>query len=163
MCPHKRAFVLSDGLLGQDPNSSECSNSDKAKDAGDSIPKPTAAPWVSCPHHKRNFDLTSGDCKSDPALSIATFPVEVRNGVVHLQLPPAEELDAQLGTSRWKVKKGEGRVQEAQFAELDRKIGFVGIRGKKPGVKPTLNGAAGSKMKRPVELMAGGCGSAPDW
>src|SRR5687767_11029765 len=162
MCPHKRAFVLSDGLLGQDPNKS-C---DKEKPGSGEGPQPSAAPWVSCPHHKRNFDLDSGACKTDTALSIATFPVEphAEDGMVYLQLPPVEELDAELGTKKWKVKKGDDGGEGAEkFKELDKKIGFVGRRGKKPGVKPTINGAAGSKMKRPVELMAGGCGSAPDW
>jgi len=46
MCPHKRAFVLSDGLIGED---------DKGK------------LWVSCPFHKRNYDLNgdnAGKCAS---------------------------------------------------------------------------------------------------
>jgi nitrite reductase (NAD(P)H) len=162
MCPHKRAFVLSDGLLGQDPNKS-C---DKEKTGSGEGPQPSAAPWVSCPHHKRNFDLSSGACKTDTALSIATFPVEVRpeDGMLYLQLPPVEELDAELGTKKWKVKKGDDNGEGMdKFKELDKKINFVGRRGKKPGVKPTINGAAGTMMKRPVELMAGGCGSAPDW
>lgn len=149
MCPHKRAFVLSDGLLGQDP-------------CGDkpSSPSPSSSsPWVSCPHHKRNFDLGDGACKTDSSLSIATFPVEARaDGLVYLKLPPAEELDAALGTRKWMVKKGESG--ESPFAELDRKIKFVGIRGKRPSARPLT----GAKMARPVELMAGGgCGSAPDW
>jgi nitrite reductase/ring-hydroxylating ferredoxin subunit len=45
MCPHKRAFVLSDGLTGEDIKTNKL--------------------WVSCPFHKRNFDIT-----------IATFPVK---------------------------------------------------------------------------------------
>ncbi len=59
MCPHKRAFVLADGLVGEG-------------DAGES-------PYVSCPNHKRNFDLGSGTCKNDDALSIATFEIEARD------------------------------------------------------------------------------------
>lgn len=172
MCPHKRAFVLSDGLLGQDPNKAcdkEKKEEEEEDQGKDGTPKesngtPAASPWISCPHHKRNFDLSSGTCKTDDALSIATFPVESRasDGMIYLQLPPVAELDAELGTKRWKVKRGEGEKEE--FKELDRKIGFVGRRGKKPGVKATLNGGIGSGMKRPVELMAGGgCGIAPDW
>ncbi|KKY34913.1 putative nitrite reductase [Diaporthe ampelina] len=140
MCPHKRSFVLSDGLVGDE----------KAGAA--------AAPWVSCPNHKRNFDLAGGACKNDSELSIATFEVEERDdGLVYLKLPPVEELDAALGTARWRVKKGEG---EGQFAELDKKIHFVGTRAKKPGVKPHVE----LPMKRPVELMSGGCGGAGmDW
>lgn len=140
MCPHKRSFVLSDGLIGDE----------KADGA--------AAPWVSCPNHKRNFDLAGGACKNDGELSIATFGVEERDdGLVYLKLPPVEELDAALGTAKWRVKKGEG---EGQFAELDKKIHFVGTRAKKPGVKPHVE----LPMKRPVELMSGGCGGAGlDW
>lgn len=156
MCPHKRAFILSDGLIGQEPcekKSSSTSSSD------DEAPAP-ANPWVSCPHHKRNFDLSDGACKSDEELSIATFEAEARpDGMLYLKLPPVEELDAALGTKKWMVKKGE--AGEAQMAQLDKKIKFVGLRGKKPGVRPI----AGAKMSKPVELMAGGggCGSAPEW
>ncbi|KAF4125601.1 nitrite reductase (NAD(P)H) [Geosmithia morbida] len=155
MCPHKRAFVLSEGLLGQDPAAATTT----AAAAADATAEPRS-PWVSCPHHKRNFDLSSGACKSDDSLSIATFPVEVRpDGLVYLKLPPVEELDAALGTARWRVKKGESG--DSPFAELDRKIKFKGIRGRKPSAKPH----SATRMVKPVELMAGGggCGSAPDW
>ena len=37
MCPHKRAFVLSDGLIGDDVKTDKL--------------------WVSCPYHKRNYEL----------------------------------------------------------------------------------------------------------
>lgn len=91
MCPHKRAFVLSDGLVGEDDASGKY--------------------WVSCPLHKRNFDLNGGEagsCSSDQALSIATFPAEERpDGWVHVKLPPVDELDAVLGTAKWKVKGNE--------------------------------------------------------
>ncbi|KAL1871672.1 Nitrite reductase [NAD(P)H] [Diaporthe australafricana] len=146
MCPHKRAFVLSDGLVGDEK---------AAQDGGEGG---SSSPWVSCPNHKRNFDLGGGACKNDSELSIATFGVEERgDGLVYLKLPPVEELDAALGTAKWRVKKGEG---EGQFAELDKKIHFVGTRAKKPGVKPHVE----LPMKRPVELMSGGCGGAGmDW
>ncbi|KAF5644682.1 nitrite reductase [Fusarium sp. NRRL 25303] len=151
MCPHKRAFILSDGLIGQEPS--------KAVTNGD---KDGASPWVSCPHHKRNFDLGNGACKTDESLSIATFPTEARvDGMLYLKLPPVEELDAALGTKKWMVKKGE--AGEAPLAKLDSKIKFVGLRGKKPYVKPT----GGAKMTtKPLDLMmaANGCGGgAPEW
>lgn len=143
MCPHKRAFVLSDGLVGQETNE------------GGVV---AGAPWISCPHHKRNYDLSGGACHSDSELSIATFEVEERaDGLVYLKLPPVEELDAELGTARWKVKKGEGK---GQFEDLDKKIKFVGQRAKKPSVKPHV----GLPMRKPVELMAGGaCGGGLEW
>lgn len=166
MCPHKRAFVLSDGLVGED---SPASGGGDAKTDSNSKKK---NPWVSCPHHKRNFDLANGACSNDAELSIATFDVEERpDGMVYLKLPPVDELDAALGTKRWMVRKGD--AGPGQFAEVDRKIGFVGRRAKKPGVRPVMNGvlngdAKGSNMARgPVELMigggGGGCGGAPDW
>lgn len=135
MCPHKRAFVLSDGLVGQEK-----------KESGHS------APWISCPHHKRNYDLSGGACLSDSELSIATFEVEERaDGLVYVKLPPVEELDAELGTTRWKVKRGEGKPQ---FEELDKKLKFVGQRAKRPGVRPHVQLA----RPRAAELTAGGGG-----
>lgn len=157
MCPHKRAFVLSDGLVGEDPPSCDSSADDRNKPAA-------AAPWISCPHHKRNYDLSSGTCKNDSELSIATFPAEERggDGFVYVKLPPVEELDAALGTSRWMVKKGESCPHP--FEELDKKIKFKGMRAKKPGVRSVADNDERRMMRRPVELMSGGgCGSAPDW
>ncbi|KAI1880655.1 hypothetical protein JX265_000895 [Neoarthrinium moseri] len=184
MCPHKRAFVLSDGLIGQDvpsnappsPPPSPTPSSSSAPGEGAPAAAATAtkepcgdakSPWVSCPYHKRNFDLTSGACSNDGELSIATFEVEERpgdDGMVYVKLPPVEELDRELGTARWMVKKGE--AGEAPFAELDRKIDFRGHRAKKPGVRPMGDLA----MRKPVQAMAaaagaGGCGGGPamDW
>ncbi|KAJ5771282.1 uncharacterized protein N7511_003333 [Penicillium nucicola] len=109
MCPHKRAFVLSDGLVGDD-------------DAGKY--------WVSCPYHKRNFDLNgeqAGRCSNDESMNIATFPVEERDdGWVYMKLPPIVELDNVLGTEKWKVRKGES---EDPFHKVDKK--FKGMKGKK--------------------------------
>ncbi|KAK3332124.1 hypothetical protein B0T19DRAFT_95300 [Cercophora scortea] len=151
MCPHKRAFILSDGLVGEDPPPASTEGTE-AK----------TTPWVSCPHHKRNFDLTSGACKNDTDLSIATFPVEARaDGLVYLKLPPIAELDAALGTAKWMVKKGE--AGPGPYVELDKKLAFVGHRAKRPGVRPHTENV----MRKPVALMAGGggggCGSAPEW
>lgn len=91
MCPHKRAFVLSDGMV--------CENGEKF--------------YVSCPLHKRNFELNgeeAGRCFSDESMSVATFKVESReDGWVYLELPPVEELDVVLGTERWKTREGEAR------------------------------------------------------
>lgn len=109
MCPHKRAFVLSDGLIGDDD---------------------TGNYWVSCPYHKRNFDLNgeqAGRCSNDGSMNIATFPVEERDdGWIYLKLPPVEELDSVLGTQRWKVKKEESIDP---FQKTDKR--YKGMRGKK--------------------------------
>lgn len=113
MCPHKRAFVLSDGMVGE-------------KDGNY---------WVSCPYHKRNFGLNgeqAGKCSSDEAMNIATFSVEVReDGWVYLELPPEEDLDALLGTKRWKTRKEEGCNP---FEKMDQKMSRCakGTRGRRP-------------------------------
>ncbi|KAK5999166.1 Nitrite reductase [Cladobotryum mycophilum] len=74
MCPHKRAFVLSDGLVGEADGKY----------------------WVSCPYHKRNFDLNgqqAGQCSNDEEMNISTFPAEERDdGWVYLQLPRLRSL-----------------------------------------------------------------------
>jgi NAD(P)H-dependent nitrite reductase small subunit len=52
MCPHKRAFVLSRGIIGSQ---------------GD-IPK------VACPLHKKMFSLETGECLSGDEMSVKVFP-----------------------------------------------------------------------------------------
>lgn len=193
MCPHKRAFILSDGLIGEDTTS--CSKEDGdaggaaegfvgngslgvtngdqndlpsegtkgTTTANESCDKNGNAPWVSCPHHKRNFDLSSGACKNDEDLSIATFEVEERpDGFVYAKLPPVEELDAALGTTKWMVKQGDAGTDAQPFAELDKKISFKGLRAKKVGVRPTGTELP-IKSKSLAIAAGGGCGSAPDW
>ncbi|MBM4152150.1 MAG: nitrite reductase small subunit NirD [Kiritimatiellaceae bacterium] len=71
MCPHKREMVLSRGLLGDVKG----------------IPK------VVCPMHKRSFSLETGEGLADPEYRIHTFPVEIRNDRIFIQLPSEDELD----------------------------------------------------------------------
>lgn len=71
LCPHKREMVLSRGLLG---------------DVG-------GLPKVVCPMHKNAFSLETGEGLTDSALSITTFPVEIREGRIFIELPTEEELD----------------------------------------------------------------------
>lgn len=71
LCPHKREMVLSRGLLGD----------------VDGLPK------VVCPMHKRAFSLETGEGLNDPELSISTFPVEIREGRIFIDLPSEEALD----------------------------------------------------------------------
>lgn len=156
MCPHKRAFILSDGLIGQSSSASGTTTGSISVPAGPDGEAP--APWVSCPHHKRNFDLASGSCRNDASLSIATFAVEERGGMVCVLLPPAAELDAKLGTKKWMVRKGESG--EEPLATLDRKYKLVGRRGRKPGA---LESGAQMMAQTPVIAAGGGCGVAPDW
>jgi nitrite reductase (NAD(P)H) len=134
MCPHKRAFILSDGLIGEDPDDGTEEGRKKRK------------MWVSCPYHKRNFQLNGGEaagsCSNDEEINIATFPVEERDdGWVYLKLPPVAELDAVLGTEKWKVRKEES---EDCFKELDRKMATKGRKSVKPA-EINGNGSGGSK------------------
>ena len=76
MCPHKKAFVLSRGIIGD----------------SNGIPK------VACPLHKKTFDLNDGHCTSEDDYSVDVFPVKVEDGKVYLDLPPTEVLDAKHAT-----------------------------------------------------------------
>jgi nitrite reductase (NADH) large subunit len=78
MCPHRREFVLSRGMIGDQ----------------DGKPK------VACPVHKKTFSLESGACLGGEEYSVRVFPVKVEGDDVYLQLPPAEELDAVLATEK---------------------------------------------------------------
>jgi len=80
MCPHKRALVLASGILG--------TNSQRR-------------PYVSCPMHKKNFDIGTGECLvpgEEDKYKLATFDVKVEDGQVYLFTPPADILDKALGT-----------------------------------------------------------------
>ncbi|KAI9879836.1 MAG: hypothetical protein M1830_006859 [Pleopsidium flavum] len=140
MCPHKRTFALSDGLIGDDIANNKL--------------------WVSCPFHKRNFTLNgedAGRCGNDDNVNIATFPVEERgDGWVYLKLPPVEELDAVLGTKKWMVKKEE---TQSPYKKLDQKL--KGMRGRKPFEESHLpNGMGESRAAQAIT--AGGSGGI-DW
>lgn len=76
MCPHKRAFVLSRGIIGS---------------AGE-VPK------VACPLHKKTFSLQTGECLSGDDHSIKIFPVRVVDDHVQLLLPPQDQLNTLLAT-----------------------------------------------------------------
>lgn len=71
LCPHKREMVLSRGLLGDI----------------------AGLPKIVCPMHKRAFSLETGEGLTDPSLSISTFPVEIREGRIFIELPSEEDLD----------------------------------------------------------------------
>ena len=76
MCPHKKAFVLSRGILG---------------DA-------SGEPKIACPLHKKTFSLESGASLSGDDYGIQVFPVKIEDGSVYLHLPPTEVLDRHLAT-----------------------------------------------------------------
>jgi nitrite reductase (NAD(P)H) len=124
MCPHKRAFVLSDGLIGEDVKDNKL--------------------WVSCPYHKRNYELkgeSAGSCGNDAQVNIATFPAEERDdGWVYVKLPPVGELDAVLGTEKWRIKKDE--VGDP-FEKMDTKL--RNMRGRKGTRTSHLENGLGEK------------------
>lgn len=86
MCPHKQAFVLSQGIIGA---------------TADDVPK------VACPLHKKTFDLSTGEGISDQDLNILTFPVKLEGKKVYVELPAEAEVDAILGTHGLRVQKSE--------------------------------------------------------
>jgi len=70
MCPHKKEFVLSRGILGDTQGE----------------------PKVSCPLHKKNFSLKTGHCLTGEDYSIDTYPVKIDGDDVLLWLPPPGHL-----------------------------------------------------------------------
>lgn len=75
MCPHKQAFVLSQGIIGDAAGVSK----------------------VACPLHKKQFALEDGQ-ELGGDLRILTFPVKVAGDEVFVELPSVDEVDAILGT-----------------------------------------------------------------
>ncbi|KAK0261433.1 Nitrite reductase [NAD(P)H] [Friedmanniomyces endolithicus] len=144
MCPHRRAFVLSDGLIGDD------GKTDKL--------------WVSCPIHKRNYEIKgaeAGKCGNDENVSIATFPVEAReDGLVYVKLPPVEELDGVLGTEKYKVRREETETRE--FEGVDKKLKTM--KGRKAIQASHLENGLGEEAKARKILSGGERGSQGiDW
>lgn len=145
MCPHKRAFVLSDGLIGDDCEKNRL--------------------WVSCPYHKRNYELggeNAGKCGNDDQVNIATFPVEEReDGWVYVKLPPVEELDSVLGTEKWKIKKDE---TADPFVDLDKRLKAMTMKGRKSLQVNCLEGGRGEKATAAMILANGERGAGGlDW
>jgi nitrite reductase (NADH) small subunit len=67
--PFSKAFVLSRGIVG-----------DRA-----------GVPKVASPVFKQNFDLRTGQCLDDPAVSVKTYPVRARAGRVEVFFSVQEE------------------------------------------------------------------------
>lgn len=86
MCPHKQAFVLSQGILGDS----------------------AGTPKVACPLHKKQFNLEDGkELGTEGGLKLLTFPIKVENEKVWVELPAVDELDAILGTNGLRVQKSD--------------------------------------------------------
>jgi len=99
LCPHRRAFVLSDGLLGETVEGN---------------------PYISCPLHKRNFTLIEGNCLTDDNYKIITFEAKEENGGIFVKLPDPDAIDAVLGTRKWMVKQAmkENRGLHSKHVEI---------------------------------------------
>ncbi|KAG6901833.1 hypothetical protein C0995_007404 [Termitomyces sp. Mi166 len=105
MCPHKRAFVLDHGIIGDTANGNL---------------------YVSCPLHKRNFALTSGECLNDSDYQILTFDTRENpdeQDEIQLLLPPTEELDAVVGTEKWLVRQAESEALGLNTATQIKVVG----------------------------------------
>jgi nitrite reductase (NAD(P)H) len=90
-CPHKRAMVLDHGIIGEDKDKN---------------------PYVSCPLHKRNFNLKSGDCLNDADLSIVTFQAKEQDGDIY----PVKLWTRRSGLrSGWSPKQQPSCTDEAQL------------------------------------------------
>jgi nitrite reductase (NADH) large subunit len=85
MCPHKQAFVLSQGIIGDAEGVSK----------------------VACPLHKKTFALDGGEEIGEGDLKIMTFPVKIDGENVLVELPNELEIDAILGTNGLRVTKSE--------------------------------------------------------
>lgn len=86
MCPHKQAFVLSQGLVGDS----------------------AGTPKVACPLHKKQFSLEDGlELGAEEPLSIITFPIKVEGDDVFVELPAEPEVDAILGTHGLRVTQSD--------------------------------------------------------
>lgn len=72
------------------------------------------------------------------------------------QTSPIDELDARLGTSKWKVRTGE---TNGQFGKLDEKL--KGMKGRKPFQDSHFKEGAG-EVRAAQEITAGGNGGI-DW
>lgn len=107
MCPHKRAFVLDHGIVGDDMNGNlyvSCTSFIPTR-------KLTKDQFVRIgPLHKRNFRLTDGACLNDAEYSIISFDIKQENDDLLVLLPEPEELDDVIGTSKWMVKRATAEV-----------------------------------------------------
>ena len=99
MCPHKQAFVLSQGIIG-DSN---------------------GTPKVACPLHKKTFSLETGSEIDGGDLKLLTFETKVEDDDVLVHLPSVDEVDAILGTNGLRVLKSDciNLAEDAIKVKLD--------------------------------------------
>ncbi|KAG6824134.1 hypothetical protein H0H93_002529, partial [Arthromyces matolae] len=115
------AFVLDHGIIGDTANGKL---------------------YVSCPLHKRNFTLSDGECLNDSDYQILTFDArEDPDGTdkIQLLLPPADDLDAVIGTDKWLVRQAES---EAFGLNAATQIDVVGPRPDEPSADSSSCGGS---------------------
>jgi nitrite reductase (NADH) small subunit len=69
--PFSKAFVLSRGIVG-----------DRA-----------GVPKVASPIFKQSFDLRTGQCLDDPAVTLRTYPVRLRGGRVEVRMASVDRVE----------------------------------------------------------------------
>lgn len=105
--------------------------------------------------HKRNFRLDTGECANDGDFSILTFKVKADSeGNLLVKLPPEDELDALIGSSRCK---------SVAFCVLTDHVGMVRkstaeALGRNPATAISIVAPEGGLPKGNRE-MSGDCGS----
>lgn len=52
--------------------------------------------------HKRNYRLDNGDCTNDDQFKVLAFDVKEENDQILVLLPPADDLDAMIGSAKCK-------------------------------------------------------------
>jgi nitrite reductase (NAD(P)H) len=164
MCPHKRAFVLDHGIIGDDKDGNiyvSCKSSLSSSSLSSSLSH--HSPTHTGPLHKRNFSLTTGSCLSDPSYSIISFSTshDPRTNTISLLLPDPEHLDSILATSKWMVRKataeafGKNAATQVEIVGPDGRISNGSGSG---AVKGHANGYADGGGCNGVDT--GGCGNA---
>ncbi|GAA98797.1 uncharacterized protein L969DRAFT_50632 [Mixia osmundae IAM 14324] len=128
MCPHKRAFVLDHGIVGDGPKGL----------------------YVACPLHKRGFQLETGECLNDEQFSIMSF--EAREdadgtGDIEVLLPPKDALDAVLGTDKWLVKQAQSEALGLNAATQIKIVGPEGAREDEPEKAEGGGGCGSNKLE----------------
>ncbi|KAG2363511.1 hypothetical protein BDR07DRAFT_1483621 [Suillus spraguei] len=101
MCPHKRAFVLDHGIVGDDLDGNL---------------------YVSCKFHV----LSDGKCLNDEDFSIIPFDVKQEDDDLLVLLPDSDSLDTAIGTSKWMVKQASAELSSRGGGE-GIEIAGVGI------------------------------------
>lgn len=123
-CPHRRAFVLDHGIVGDTPTGELV----RGFSFEVNLLAYLSLQYVSCPLHKRNFSLTCGKGLSDTEYDILAFQAREdpeNENDIQLFLPPKQDIDAVLGTEKWVVRQAES---EALGLNAATQVEFVGMK-----------------------------------